>query len=173
MVTESMALGIVLERREIDNPWETHSWNAVAVLPGAAEGEKWRVLAEEPGLVRYLAGTLVLEINRRDTAGYLLNLSLDSPVVYLLLRFDDEAEEGIVPFLATVSPDEALAYLDADEDLVETVPMPDSVAAWLSDFVAKHHVDEPQYKRKRKPYDPRKGGPPGRRAGLRRNDGAR
>ena len=172
MVTESMALGIVLERREIDNPWESHSWNAVAVIPGAAEEEEWRVLAEEPGVVRYHAGTLTLEINGRDTEGYRLNLSLDPPVVYILLRFDDEAEEGIVPFLATVSPDETLAYLDGDEDLVETVPMPDSVAAWLTDFVAKHHVDEPQYKRQRKPHDPRKGGPPPRRAGLRRNNGA-
>ena len=173
MVTESMAIGIVIERREIDNPWESHSWNLVAVIPGAAEGDEWRVLAEEPGVVRYHAGTLTLEIHRRETDGYRLNLSLDPPVVYVLLRYDDEAEEGIVPFLATVCPYEAQSYLDADEDLVELVPMPDAVGAWVTDFVAKHHVDVPLYKRKRKPHDPRKGpAEQPRRAGPRRNNGA-
>ncbi len=158
MVSESMPIGVVLERRDIDNPWQSHSWRAVAVIPGAPEVNEWRVLAKAPGWVRYHAGTLSLEIHRKETEGYRLNLANDPPMVYVVLRYDDEADAGIVPFLATVCPYQAQAYLDGDEDLVEPVPMPDVVAAWLTDFVAKHHVDEPRYKRKRKPYDPRKAG---------------
>ncbi|MCH9049481.1 MAG: DUF3305 domain-containing protein [Proteobacteria bacterium] len=169
MVTESMALGIVLERREIDHPWESHSWTAVSVIPGAAEGDEWRVLAEEPGVVRYHAGTLTLEIHHKETEGYRLNLTTERPKVYIVLRYDDEIETGIVPFLVTVCPYEAQNYLDGDEDLVEPAPMPDVVAAWLTDFVARHHVDEPFYKRQRKPYDPRKGPP--ERASPRRSEG--
>ena len=156
VVSESMPMGVVLERRDIDNPWQSYTWHAVAVIPGAPEVDQWRVLAKAPGWVRYHAGTLTLEIHCKETEGYRLNLVTTQPKVYIVLRYDDEAEPGIVPFLATVCPYEAQNYLDGDEDLVEPVSMPDVVAQWLGDFVAKHHVDEPHYKRKREPYDPRK-----------------
>ena len=172
--SERMNVGIVVERRDIDNPWEDHCWSAVAVIPGTApdfatdeagddgagEDREWPVLDQAPGVVRYFAGTLPIEIFRRETEGYLLNLSNEPPVVYVVLRFDDDAPHGIEPFLATVCPFEAQVLLDGDEDLVEPVPMPIEVAAWLKDFVTEHHVDQPLHKRKRKPHDPRKGGPP-------------
>ncbi len=150
-------MGVVLERREIDHPWQSHGWRAVAVIPGASEVDEWRVLAEAPGRVRYHAGTLPLELHAKETESYRLNLATGLPTVYVVLRYDDEVEAGIVPFLATVSPYEAQDCLDGDEDLVEPVPMPEVVEAWLADFVAKYHVDEPFKKRKRKPHDPRKG----------------
>ena len=78
------------------------------------------------------------------------------PIVYIVLRYGDEVGGGIVPFLAAVCPFEAQNYLDGDEDLVEPVPMPDVVAAWVDDSVVKYHVDEPRYKRKRERWDPRK-----------------
>ena len=57
---DSMPVGIIIERRKIDNPWESCTWRAVAVLPGAPEVDEWRVLAESPERVRYHAGTLML-----------------------------------------------------------------------------------------------------------------
>ncbi len=159
--SQTMPLGVVLERREIDNPWESVAWRAVAVIPAAPETESWRVIDQGPGWVHYHASTLPLEIHRRETEGYKYNLGDDPPAVYLILRYDDETEHGIEPFMATVCPFEAQAYLDGDEDLVEPVPMPDLVEAWVGEFVERHHVDEPVYKRKRKPHDPRKGGAPG------------
>ncbi len=153
---DSMPVGVIVERRKLDNPWQAYTWYAVAVVPGAPEVDKWRVLAETPGRLRYHAGTLPLELHGKETVGYLLNLGAELPRVYVVLRYDDEVENGIFPFLATVCPYEAQNCLDGDEDLVESVPMPDVVNAWLADFVTKHHVDEPFKKRKRKPYDPRK-----------------
>ena len=40
-------LGIVVERRAIDDPWIDHRWNAVAFIPGAAPlspQDKWTLL---------------------------------------------------------------------------------------------------------------------------------
>ena len=156
MVTESMPIGIVVERREIDHPWQSYTWRAVAAIPGAPEVNEWRVLTTEPGRIRYHAGTLPLEIHHKETEGYRLNLATARPALYVVLRYDEEVETGIVPFMVTACPYEAQNYLDGDEDLVESMPMPDAVAAWLADFIAEHHVDEPHYKRKREPYDPRK-----------------
>lgn len=158
---DTMPVGVILERRKIDNPWQEYAWYAVAVLPGAQRSEEWRLLREGDGWVQYHAGTLDLKLHHKETEGYRLNLTSQRPTVYIVLRYEDEVEAGIVPFLATVCPFEAQNYLDGDEDLVEAVPMPDVVAAWVDDFVVKYHVDEPRYKRKRERWDPRKrkGGP--------------
>ena len=149
MVSESMALGIVVERRKIDNPWQTYAWSSVSVIPGAPEINQCRLIAEGEGWKHYHAGTLNLEIFHTETEGYRLNLMNEPPMIYVVLRFDDETDDndddetvddakpGIVPFLATVCPFEAQAYLDGDEDLVEPIPMPDVVAAWLHDFVGE------------------------------------
>lgn len=168
MITDTMTIGIVLERREVDHPWQDHEWVGVAVIPGAPEIDGWRLLDEGRGWKRYYAGTLKLEIFRKETEGYRLNLMNVPPKVFVVLREDEESEAELEPFFATVCPFEAQAYLDGDEDLVEPIPMPDVVAAWLSDFVEKHHVDEPRRKRKQTPQaaaeDPRKPGIGGRPA---------
>jgi len=177
LISETMSIGIVLERREVDHPWQSHEWVGVAVIPGAPEIGEWRLLDEGEGWKRYHAGTLELEIFRKETQGYRLNLMNTPPKVFVVLRYDDEADEGetdddarpaIIPFFATVCPYEAQIYLDGDEDLVEPIPMPDVVAAWLSAFIEKHHVDEPRRKRKQTPQaaaeDPRRPGIGGRPA---------
>ncbi len=160
MASQSMPVGIVLERRETDHEWEKVAWTAVAVIPGAPAVEQWRVVDRGDGWIRYHAATLALDIHRKDTEGYKYNLGNTPPRIYLVLRYDDEAEHGIAPFLATACPYEAQAYLDGDEDMVEPVAMPEIVAHWLGEFVERHHVDEPHYKRKRTPHTPEERGKP-------------
>ena len=52
--------------------------------------------------------------------------------------------------LITASPVEAESYQSSGEIFVEGVPMPEPVIAWLEAFVARHHVERPFVKRKRK-----------------------
>ncbi len=161
-----MQLGIVLDRRKIDHPWQDYDWEAVAVIPDAPETAEWSVIDEGDDFTRYHAGSLPLEIHRKDTEGYRYNLVNTPPVVYVLLREDDDDDDenvtgvgaDIVPFLVTVCPFEAQAYLDGDEHLVEPVPMPEAVAMWLAAYIEQHHVDEPRYKRKNTRLDPDKVG---------------
>lgn len=159
--SQSMPLGVVIERREIDNPWQSVSWRAVAVIPGAPEIDEARQLRNGPGWVQYHAATLALELHRSDTEGYKHNISDEgAPMVYVVLRFDDdegdEDDDGVPrPFLVTACPFEAAAYLDATAtgEMIERVPMPEAVRAWVQEYVAKHHVDEPFVKkRKRKKW---------------------
>ncbi len=161
---ETMPIGVVLERREIDNPWQDHSWSAVAVMPGAGEVEEWRLLASDERSARYHAATLPLELHRSETEAYRTNLADNPPRVYVLLREDEEdGEHEMVPFLVTASPYEAQDYLDSGEEIIDGVTMPDSVIAWVQAFIDAHHVDKPFYKRKRQPHETEKlgfGGPP-------------
>jgi hypothetical protein len=152
-------LGIVIERRRLDHPWQNEKWRAVSVIPGAPPVDQPRLLCEGDGWSHYHAATLPLEIFAGETDGYRHNLSQRAPVIYVVLRRDDNPDASpFVPFHVTVCPYEAQAYLETGEDTIEPVAMPAAIFAWLQDFVAKHHVDIPFEKRKRKRYDPDKAG---------------
>ncbi len=169
----SMPLGVVVERREIDHPWCDHSWRPVAVIPGAPEIDDWRLIAEGEGWAHFHAATLPLELYPREAEGYRLNLSKPVPAVYVVLRPGEEAEDHEVePFLVTVCPYEAQDYLDADDDIVEGVAMPEAVIAWVQDFVDRHYRDEPFVKRKRKKWKEAGGHVPAG-AAVRRGGGRR
>ena len=60
----SLPLGVVLERRDIDNPWQDHVWRPVAVFAGALEVAEWKVLSSGKGWTQYHAATLPLELHR-------------------------------------------------------------------------------------------------------------
>ena len=146
-----MLLGVVVERRELDNRWQRWAWKPVAVIPGAAPVTEWRELVRGEHFVRWHAGTLPLELHRKETEGYRYNLSGKVPAIYVGLRPQGGSAERFVPFLVTASPYEAQYYPD---DLVEPVPMPDGLIAWVQEFVDRHHVDEPFRKRKRDRLEP-------------------
>lgn len=174
-----LPLGVVVERREIDNPWQSHTWRAVAVIPGAPAVDGWTMLLKGPRWIRYHAATLPVVLHRSETAAYLTNLSSDQPAIYVGLRDAAEAGESgfeVAPFMVTASPFEAQDYLDSSEVVIERVPMPDGVIAWVQAFVDAHHVDKPFEKRKRERLDPNElgfGRRPGDAAGSRRTRGKR
>ena len=158
---ETMRLGVVVERRDIDSPWQGCVWRPVAVIPGApevdpsAQVEPWKVVNRGTGWVQYHAATLSLELHRQDTEAYHYNLASRPPVIYVVLRQDEEAgEHEVEPFMVTASPAESQDFLDAGDDIVEAVPMPEVVIDWVQAFVDTHHVDQPHYKRKPKRLDP-------------------
>ena len=159
---DSMRVGIVIERRAIDSRWADHTWLPISVIPGAAplkNPNEWVRLRAGEGWEHFLIGSLEIELFRRETEGYRANLSNVMPYIYVVLaRGTEEDEPEIFPFLVTVCPYEAESYTEGDEEIVEGVPMPEEIAAWLQQFVDSYHVDEPFKKRKnKKAYDPNKG----------------
>ncbi len=161
-VRETIPVGIVIERREIDHPWQDYIWAPVSVIPGAAPMEttdEWKELQHGDGWIQYHAGTLELELFSGETDGYRTNLSNEVPYVYVVLTPGEEEDEPeVIPFLATVCPHEASDYYEDTEQIVEGVPMPPELAVWIQEFIDKYHVDVKFKKRKRKPYNPRKEG---------------
>ncbi|NQV83394.1 MAG: DUF3305 domain-containing protein [Rhodospirillales bacterium] len=159
---ERIDVGIVIERRKIDNPWQDYVFAPVAVIVGAppmAVTDEWRELRRGDDWVHYHAGTLALELFVGETEGYRKNLSEDQPAIYIVLTPGEEADEPeVMPFLATACPYEAESYTEDTDQIVEGVAMPPEVLAWTLDFVERHHVDVEFKKRKKKAYDPRKGG---------------
>lgn len=149
--SDSLKLGILLERRDSDHPWLDHEWVFVGVLPGAPEIDDLRILRQVPGVVQYHAATLELELHRAEAEAYHYNLTSPEPSLFVVLREDEEEESGapIVAELVTASPYEAQDYMDSSEELVERILIPEAIHAWVSEFVDAHYREEPFKKRKR------------------------
>jgi hypothetical protein len=148
--TAELQVGVVVRKQPGVTRWEKWAWRAVGVLPGAGPAD-WRELRREGEAVEYHAATCTLEVHRADAEAYLVALSNDPPSVYVVLRAseDPEAAHDVEVFAVTASAFEAQDYLDTSEDIVEAVPMPPSLIAWLSDFVGRHHKQEKFRKRRR------------------------
>lgn len=143
----TMPLGIVIRRVPGVTRWVSHVWKAVAVLPGAGRAE-WKELRRDGDAVEYHAATLPLELHRTDTEAYLHGLSAKVPAIYVVMR-QSTGDHPLNMVLATASPYEAQDYADTGEELVEKVPMPEGLIAWIRDFVELHHEDEVFIKRRR------------------------
>lgn len=155
---ETLPLGVVLERRRLDSPWQDYAWKPVAVIPGAGACDprgEWLVLTAGEDWAHFHAGTLPLELFRKETEGYKVNLSQLPPRLFVVLRSgeDMDCDHDVAPFLVTACPYEAQDYLDSGEETVEVVAMPDGVIAFVQAYIDTHHVDEPFHKRKRKRYE--------------------
>jgi hypothetical protein len=152
-----MVVGVVVEHRRIDHPWQSHRWQPVAVLPGEPAAPAWTVLGQGGGQgddwVRYLAGTAELTLYPGETETYAYNLESPEPAIYVILRKSDDIR-GIRLLGATVDPGEAHAHADTGDDLVEALPLPGAVRDWLAAFVEAYHVPRTKWKRKRDRADP-------------------
>ncbi len=119
-------------------------------MPGAPDAD-WVELRREGDSVEYHAATVPMELWRTDTDAYQTALNTDQPSVYIVMRETPEAEEGqqLAVHLVTASPYDAQDYTDSGEEIVERVPMPPQLIAFLRDFIAEHHEDEVFVKRRR------------------------
>jgi hypothetical protein len=160
---ETMAIGVVVERRASAHQWVDYTWHAVSVIPQAPARDPkgdWHVLVAGERAQQYHAGTLELSLFRKETEGYKLNLTQHPPRIWIVLRQDEDpaSPHEVTPFHVTADPFEAQIYLDNGEDLVDPVEMPEVVAAWVKDYVDRNHVEQPFHKRKRKPHPEKPGG---------------
>lgn len=147
----SLSVGVIVAREDADNPWQDYVWRLAGVVIGGDADAGWREIGRDPGIVRYFAGTLEIEVFRRETEAYQVNLNNDVPVVYVVMREADDpgASQPLELHLATVSAYEAQDYLDTGEEIVDSVAMPAPLIAWVQRFVDRHHVEEKFVKRKR------------------------
>ncbi len=144
----SLPLGVVVRRTPGVTRWAKWAWRVADVLPGAPDAA-WRELRRAGDVVEYHAATVDLTLWAAETEAYLTALSETPPCVYVVLRDSEAAEAPMEVLLATASPFEAQDYADSGEELVEKVPMPPGLAAWVEHFVAEHHQHEDFVKRRR------------------------
>lgn len=146
----AIQIGAVVRRSLGVTRWARHIWKPVAVIPGAPEAF-WKELVREGEVVDFHAGTVTMDLFRADVEGYLVSLNMSSPSVWIILDRDQTSQSpsGWVVSTVTASAHEALDALDSGESIVEPVPIPESLAAWIKEFIDMHYIEEPFKKRRR------------------------
>jgi hypothetical protein len=146
----ALQVGAVIRRSPGVTRWAKHVWKPVAVIPGAPDAF-WKELVREGEVVDYHAGTVTMELFRADVEGYLVSLNMSTPSVWIILDRDvtGQSPSGWAVSTVTASAHEALDSLDSGESIVEAVPIPESLAAWIKEFVDMHYIEEPFKKRRR------------------------
>ncbi len=153
MAQEDVIVGVVVERRTLDNPWIDHAWLASAILPGAPAVGAWTALGERDGVRQVYAGPHTMSFFSIETAHYRDNLLSGSPKIWVSLR-RMEGEPPVSVIGVTADPAEGEAFTEAGDDIVEALAMPAEIAERLADFVETHHVERAFHKRRRDEADP-------------------
>ena len=140
--------------RADSHPWQSHRWRPVSVFLGAPSISEWRELRRDDKSVLYHAATLNLELFRKETTAYRVNLANGEPTVYVVLREDPQSDSDwpLEVHLVTASPFEAQSHGDVGLDNVEGVPMPAQLVDLVHAFIQEHHREERFHKRKRQPH---------------------
>ncbi len=149
---QRIPVGVVVERRKASSPWIDFVWRPVAALPDRPETPAWTRLRETDDTATFYAGAADIALYRSETPRYRDNL-LAGGGLWVVLR-PTGAEPALELLTVTADPSEGEAYTETGTDLVDEVPMPESVRAAIAAFVAEHHVDESFVKRKRDRADP-------------------
>ena len=158
MIEEAVVIGLVVERRRIENAWAAHNgtpyaWRPVAVFPVAPDVEPWTPLGGTDVASRYYAGPQLIRLFSTDTANYRGNLESGEALLWVAMR-ETGAEPPIEIAAVTADPAEGEALTEAGTDTVETIAMPPEVAAEIAAFVVANHVERPIIKRRRDRADP-------------------
>ncbi len=147
---------VIVEMRQrpvtgVASRWATHQWAIASVREAAPDLEQAADTLVDTDAVA-VAG-LNVELHKSEGEGYWLNLNSPAPCVFVMWR--QESGEMPVPWVATVSYNEAGRMLDAGEK-VENLPMSEPMRAWLQEFTDAHYV--PEVRKKVKRNDPFKDG---------------
>lgn len=145
-----LQVGAVVRRTPGVTQWARDIWKPIAVIPGAPEAF-WKELVRDGDVVDYHAGTVTMQLFRADVEGYLVSLNMATPSIWVVMDRDEthNSPSGWVVSTVTASAHEALDALDSGESIVEAVPIPESLAAWIKEFIDMHYIEEPFKKRRR------------------------
>jgi hypothetical protein len=139
-------VAVVMQRRPTSHRWQSVIWEPWSVLESAEPAGAPRLLVDQDGAQQWLHPGFELVLHRDEAEGYYLNVSTESPRVFVLWRMDEQ-ESGL-PLQLTASYDEGGRWLDAGHS-VDGVPMPPEIYAWVGAYVEENY--RPQPKKRVKP----------------------
>jgi hypothetical protein len=154
MQTETLAIGVVMQRTPLDNRWQPYQWRPMEIVgdPALTAGAP-RCLRDDAADTRWLFPGFGIRLFRDEAEGYFLNISSPAPCWFVMWRVEEiDGAEVAVPKCVTLSYNEAARLMDGGEQ-VDTLPAPPGVVARLNEFVAEHYRPEPKRKRRKPSFE--------------------
>jgi len=150
----SFPVSVIMESRPSKSQWIDETWNGVGIVAqsGTKKGDIKVIAQGEVKQVIY--GGLKINLHLDECESYYHNLMSPKPGCFIVAREEDEDGEETeipIPFLVTMSFDEAHAYLEGD-DTVYAVPIPEALYGWVEAYVVENYSAEKRKKRKRKDW---------------------
>ena len=143
-------VAVIMQQRPSNvSAWSDYQWQAVGitVTQHDSDDSPEPLLVYEQGDVRqYLYRFFNVSLHLDECESYYHNLMSPKPSCYVVTRQDESRVP--VPFLVSMSFDEAHAYLESDEEVYD-VEIPPELYRWLEAFVLAHYVAVKRKKRKR------------------------
>lgn len=135
----SIRVAVVMERRALDNPWQSEEWQAVAVIPDSGSAGA-HLIAEDSARSRWLHPGYDVTLRQDEAEGYFLNVTTAEPRFFVMWQLEDDQA---IPHTVSASYNEASTWMDAG-DQVDPVPMPHELVLWLGDYVRDNYRPEPK-----------------------------
>jgi hypothetical protein len=142
-------LAVIMQRRVIQNRWQSVSWEPWSVLESDEARNPPRRIVGRDDVAQWLHPGFELLLHRDEAEGYFNNMTSGSPRIFILWRMegDDEATAQALPLEVTASYDEAGRWMDGGH-FVDSVAMPSDMLGWVGEYVEKNYKPEPKKRRK-------------------------
>lgn len=146
---EAMPVTVIMASRSGVTRWAGRQWEAIGIAVTTTGGGEGEVVVDQGDYQQVRYGGLEVKLFQDEAESYYHNLMSPKPGCYIVATIDEEEDENAVPvpFLVTLSFDQANAYHEGGES-VFAVPIPDELYAWVEAYVLQYYV--PEKKRKRK-----------------------
>lgn len=152
METEAITVGVIMQRKPLDNRWQPFQWQPVEILAPVEAGAP-RCLHDDPSDLRWLHTGFEVRLYTDEAEGYFLNADAPVPCWFIMWRMEEiDGAEMAVPKTVTLSYNEAARLMDAGER-VDTLPASAVIVERLQAFIAEHYRPEPKKKRKKPSFE--------------------
>jgi hypothetical protein len=148
---QSLTVSVIMESRPSASRWIDEAWSVVGVTVGQhtddAANQAAKTLIKQNGIEQLLYSGFNLTLYEDECESYYHNIKAPSPGCYVIAR--NNSDDVPIPYLVSLSFDEANAYLEC-EDIVFTTTLAPELYRWVEQFVLVNYVPEKRIKRKRK-----------------------
>lgn len=145
-----LTVSAVMEKRISNNAWIDYSYRAIGVLVGESGQQKEiKSIFRDGEVEHFLVTGLQLRLYEDECESYYHNLMSPKPGCFIVADEAEDVNDMPVPYLVSLSFDEAHAYLEGDEQ-VYAVEIPAELYQWAEAFVLTHYVAIKKTKRKLK-----------------------
>ncbi|MCW8906800.1 MAG: DUF3305 domain-containing protein [Sedimenticola sp.] len=151
-IPADFSLSVLMVRTPSESAWLDYQWEALGVVASQWDRTRSprgaRLVHRNGDTCHYLNDGFRLQLHIDECESYYHNLRSPSPRCFVIASPDEQGTP--VPFLVSLSFDEANAYLEGEEQVFSVV-MPPELYRWCEQFVLQHYV--PTKKRKRRLKD--------------------
>jgi len=147
-------VSVIMQSRPSNNQWVDQFWDAVGVVTRTNDTKPAVKRIEQGEVSQFIYSHLNLRLYIDECESYYHNLMSPEPSCFIVAREEDENGDETdipIPFLVTMSFDEAHAYLEGD-DTVYSVAIPPELYHRVEAYIIEHYSAEKRIKRKRKDW---------------------